>query len=179
MQEADSVHSTPRKTAFKIVEFPKRPPRPAKRKSALVGLKRSGLELVPSTKIPKDKVATQEQCASVKFRALRRSEKAMKALGAGWHDRGIAARFAYATMLMSRKTMIEFHAETDHEQVDQLLASFFDTAEFLKHVVQMMEAAQMRLIATGCAAVEQGILGDGKKPVKFDGIRTAPALVRP
>jgi hypothetical protein len=173
------VHSTPRRTASKIVKFPKRPAKPAKRKSALVGIKRSGLDLVPSTKTPKDQIATQEQCAGMKFRALRRSEKAMNALGAGWHDRGIAARFAYATMLMSRKRMIEFHAETDQEQVDRLLASFMDTAEFLKHVVQMMEAAQLRLIATGCAAVDQGILGDGKQPVRFEGIRTAPALVRP
>jgi hypothetical protein len=161
-----------------VVEFPKKPIKPAKRRSALVGIKRSGLDLVPSTKTPKDKIATQEQCANMKFRALRRSEKAMNALGAGWHDRGIAARFAYATMLMSRKRMIEFHAETDHEQVDQLLASFMDTAEFPKHVVRMMESAEMRLIATGCAAVDQGVLGDGKQPVRFDGIRTTPKVVR-
>jgi hypothetical protein len=75
--------------------------------------------------------------------------------------------------------MIEFHAETDHEQVDQLLASFMDTAEFLKHVVRMMESAEMRLLATRCAAVEQGVLGDGKQPVRFEGVRTAPTLVRP
>ena len=74
---------------------------------------------------------------------------------------------------------MKFHAKTDHEQVDQLLASFIDTAEFLKYVVQMMEAAQQRLVATGCAALEQGVLGDGKRPVRFEGIRTAPALVRP
>jgi hypothetical protein len=179
MAKADSVHSTPRRTASKIVKFPAQPKRPAKRKSALVGIKRSGLDLVPSKKTPKDKIATQEQCAGMKFRAWKRTETAMNAIGAGWHDRGIAARFAYATMLMSRKRMIEFHAETDHEQVDQLLASFMNTAEFLKHVVRMMEAAQLRLVATGCAAVEQGVLGDGKQPVRFEGIRTTPALVQP
>jgi hypothetical protein len=162
-----------------IVEFPAQPKRPAKRKSALVGIKRSGLDLVPSTKTPKDELATQDQCAKVKFRAWKKTETAMNALGAGWHDRGIAARFAYATMCMSRKQMIELHAETDHEQVDQLLASFLETAEFLKYVVRMMESAQLRLIATGCAAVEQGVLGDGKQPVRFEGIRTAPALVQP
>jgi hypothetical protein len=42
----------------------------------------------------------------------------MNALGAGWHDRGIAARFADGAMCMSRKQMIEFHANVDHEQVD-------------------------------------------------------------
>jgi hypothetical protein len=112
------VHSTPRITASKIVEFPKRSAKPAKRKSALVGIKRSGLDLVPSKKTPKGKLATKEEYAAIKFRAWRRSGKAMNALGAGWHDRGIAARFAYATMLMSWKQMIEFHAETDHGQVD-------------------------------------------------------------
>jgi hypothetical protein len=179
MAQADSNNSTGAAgdPTRRVVEFPLQPKQPAKRKSALVGIRRSGLELVPSKKTPKDEIATQEQCANMKFRALRRSEKAMSALGVGWHDRGIAARFAYATMLMSRKKMIEFHAETDHNQVDQLLASFLDTAEFLKHVVQMMEAAQLRLIATACAAVEQGELGDGKQPVRFEGIRTTPAVV--
>lgn len=66
--------------------------------------------------------------------SVEKTETAMNTLGAGWNDRGIAARFAYATMLMSRKKMIEFHAETDHEQVDQLLASFLETAEFLKYI---------------------------------------------
>ena len=90
---------------------------------------------MPSTKTPKDEIATHEEYAKIKFRAWKKTETAMNALGAGWNDRGIAARLAYATMLMSRKKMIEFHAETDHEQVDQLLASFLETAEFLKHVV--------------------------------------------
>jgi hypothetical protein len=45
--------------------------------------------------------------------------------------------------------MIEFHANVDRDQVDQLLAPLLDTAEFLKHVVRMMEAAQARLIAKG------------------------------
>jgi hypothetical protein len=108
----------------------------------------------------------------------KKTETAMNTLGAGWNDRGIAARFAYATMRMSRKKMIEFHAETDHEQVDQLLASFLETAEFLKYVVGMIEAAQTRLIATACTALDQGVLGDGKQPVRFDGVRTTPKVVR-
>jgi hypothetical protein len=43
----------------------------------------------------------------------------------------------------------------------------------------MMEAAQARLIATGCAALDQGVLGNGKEPVRFDGIRTTPKAVQP
>jgi hypothetical protein len=80
---------------------------------------------------------------------------------------------------MSKKQMTEFHANVDHEQVDQLLASLLDTAEFLKNVVQMIETAQIRLIATACAAFDKGVLGDGKQPVRFDGIRTTPKAVQP
>jgi len=177
MHEADSVHSTPRETVSKIIGFPEKPIKPAKRKSALVGIKRSGLDLVPSTKTAKDKLANHEQYAKIKFRAWKKTETAMNALGAGWHDRGITARLAYATMLMSRKKMVEFHAETDHEQVDQLLASFLDTAEFLKTVVGMIEAAQTRLIGTACSALDQDVLGDGQQPVRFDGVRTTPKVV--
>jgi hypothetical protein len=79
-------------------------------------------------------------------------------------------------MIMSRERWIEFHAETDMSHVDELLASFIDTAEFLKSVVQMIESAQTRLIATGCAALERGIQGDGKQPVRFDGFHTKPTL---
>ena len=107
-----------------VIEFPKQPAKPAKRKSAVVGIKRSGLDLVPSTKTPKHQLASHEELANTKFRAVRKTEKAMNALGAGWHDRGIAARFADGAMCMSRKQMIEFHANVDHEQVDRLLASF-------------------------------------------------------
>jgi hypothetical protein len=43
----------------------------------------------------------------------------------------------------------------------------------------MIETAQIRLIATACAAFDKGVLGDGKQPVRFDGIRTTPKAVQP
>lgn len=72
MPKADRVHSTPRTTASKIIGFPKQPAKPAKRESALIGIKRSGLDLVPSTKTPKDEIATHEECAKIKFRAWKK-----------------------------------------------------------------------------------------------------------
>jgi hypothetical protein len=100
MTEADSVHSTPRKTASKIVEFPKKPIKPAKRKSALVGLRDSGLDLMPRKKAPKGELATNADYAKIKFQALKRDEGVMRALGEGWHRHGISARVAYASMII-------------------------------------------------------------------------------
>ena len=177
MTQADSVHSTPGKTASKIVEFPKKPIKPAKRQSALVGLRDSGLDLVARKKTPREKRATQKDYAKIKFRALKRDERVMRALGEGWHQHGISARIAYASMIMSREKWIEFHAEMDHDHVDQMLAGLIDTAEFLKSVVQMIDCAQTRLVATGCAALERGVLGDGKYPVRFEDFQTTPRLV--
>jgi hypothetical protein len=124
-----------------IVDFPgqhKEPP--AKQRSALLGLRDSGLELVSRQKTPKNQQATQEDYARIKFRAVKRDERVMNALGEGWHQHGISARSAYATMIMSRERWIEFHAETDMSHVDELLASFIDTAEFLKSVVDRVRS---------------------------------------
>jgi hypothetical protein len=61
--------------------------------------------------------------------------------------------------------------------VDQLLASFLDTAEFLKHMAGTIAPAQTRLIATAFTALDQGVLDDGNRPVRFESFRTTPALV--
>jgi hypothetical protein len=132
---------------------------------------------MPRKKAPKGKLATSADYAKIKFQALKRDGRVMRALGEGWHRHGISARVAYASMIMSREKWIEFHAETDHNHVDEMLAALIDTAEFLKSVVQMIECAATRLVATGCAAHEQGVLGDGKQPIRFDGFQIAPTLV--
>ena len=59
---------------------------------------------MPSEKIPKNKLATHAEYSKLEFRGTRKSENAMKALGAGWHDRGVAARFAYAGHVHVEKT---------------------------------------------------------------------------
>lgn len=170
---------TTEKTENTVVQFPAQPKeKPAKRKSALVGLRDSGLMLVPRKKSPKKgRQATKEDYAKVNFRAVKRDDKVMRMLGEGWHNHGIAVRFAYASMMFSRDGWVKFHADTDHDHVDELLASWIDTSEFLKTVVQMIECAQMRLVATGCLAHERGVLGDGKRPVMFDGFQMKPTLV--
>jgi hypothetical protein len=179
MTQADSVHSTPRKTASKIVEFPKKPIKPAKRKSALVGLKRSGLELVPSRSEAKGEPATNEQMAKMDFSPWKKDDRDLIAFGGEhWHNQGIHARFAYAVMLMSKKEMIEFHRDIDHDQIDLLFANLFETAEFLKYTAGMMESAYARLLASACTALAEGVLGDGKQPLRFEGCQTRPTLVR-
>jgi hypothetical protein len=110
-------------------------------------VRRSGLDLVPSKKVQKTKLATQEEMAKLKFRALKRDDRIMHALADGWHQHGISTRVAYASMVMSHKDWIKFHAGMDHNHVDRMLACLIDSAEFLKCAAQMMEVAQTRLLA--------------------------------
>jgi hypothetical protein len=58
------------------------------------------------------------------------------------------------------------------------MANIFETAEFLKYVCAMMESAVGRLIATACTAVDQGCVGDGKLPIRFDDVEARPTLVK-
>jgi hypothetical protein len=179
MTQADSVHSTPRKTASKIVKFPKRPTRPAKRKSALKGLKRSGLKLVLSRSEAKGESATNEQMAKMDFSPWKKDDRDLAAFGdEHWNSQGMHARFAYAVMVMSKRQMIEFHRDIDGDQIDLLFANLFETAEFLKYTAGMLESAYARLLASACAAEAEGVLGDGKEPLRFEGCQMRPALVR-
>src|SRR5262249_43954930 len=124
----------------------------AKRKNTLTGLKYSGLDLVPHKKVQKEKLAIREDLAKLRFQALKRDDKIMRALGEDWNDHGISARLAYALTSLTPKAWARFHADTHHEQVEELLDALIDTAEFLKCVVQLIECAHTRLIASACAA---------------------------
>jgi hypothetical protein len=175
MTQADSVLSTPRKTASKIIEFPKKPIKPAKRKSALVGIKRSGLELVPSKKTPKDKCATHDQLAAMEFEPWAGKSEGTKSLtGENWMNHRVSVIFAHATMFMSKRDLINLHRDVDPDHVDQLMANIFETAEWLKAVAFMMEGAQARLIASGCTAVDEGVIGDGTLPLHLADVRSTP-----
>ena len=58
-----------------VTQFPAQPKKPpARRKSAMHGVRRSGLNLVPSKKVQKTKLATQEETPKLKFRSLKRDE---------------------------------------------------------------------------------------------------------
>jgi hypothetical protein len=76
--------------------------------------------------------------------------------------------------------MIELHRDFDQDQIDILFANIFETvtAEFLKYTAGMMESAYARLLASACAALAEGVLGDGKQPLRFDGCQLRPTLVR-
>jgi hypothetical protein len=41
-----------------------------------------------------------------------------------------------------------------------------------------LESAYARLLASACAAEAEGVLGDGKQPLRFEGCQMRPALVR-
>jgi hypothetical protein len=171
--------NSPKPVEGNTVAFPKPFKRPKKRKSALVGLKRSGLELVPSRSEAKGEPATEEQMAKIDFSPWKKNDSDLTTFGGEhWHSQGIHARFAYALMLMSKKEMIEFHRDIDQDQIDLLFANLFEGAEFLKYTAGMMESAYARLLSSACAALAEGVLGDGKQPLRFEGCQTRPTLVR-
>jgi hypothetical protein len=162
-----------------VIEFPNKPIKPAKRKSALDGLLRSGLELVPSRSEAKGEPETNEQIAKTDFIPWKKHDRDLAAFGAEhWGSQGMHARFAYGVMLMSKKKMIEFHRDIDGDQIDLLFANFFETAEFLKYTAGMLESAYARLLVSACAAEAEGVLGDGKQPLRFEGCQMRPKLVR-
>jgi hypothetical protein len=69
----------------------------------------------------------------------------MNTLGEEWHNHGIGARTAYAMVTTPQKALVEFHADCNHEQIDELLAGMFRTAEILKITVRFMDLAIMRM----------------------------------
>lgn len=124
-------------------------------------------------------MATEEQCARMEFKPWKKYDYDLEVFGGeNWHNHGVYVRLAYALKLMSRDEMIEFHRDTDGDQVDLLFANLFDTAEFLKYVAAMAESALGRMMASGCAAIEQGVIGDGKRPVRLEGFQTRPTWFR-
>jgi hypothetical protein len=85
----------------------------------------------------------------------------------------ISVVFAHATMFMSKRDLINLHRDVDPDHVDQLMATIFETAEWLKAVAFMMEGAQVRLIAAMCAAADEGVVG-GTLPLHLADVRTRP-----
>jgi hypothetical protein len=169
-----------------IVEFPAQPKKhPAKRKSAVAGVKHCGLELVPvkknkkKAKGKKDEIAFRKYCAEVEFKPWKKRDKDLVAFGEHWNSTiGVSVRVGYALMLMSKKDMIEFHRDMDQDQVDIVFANTLEAAEFLKYTAAMLETVYARLLTSAYAALEQGIIGDGKQPIRFEGFEARPMLVR-
>jgi hypothetical protein len=148
-----------------------------KKHSAVSAVKRSGFELVTTKESGKGngKLATERDFAKIDWKPWKR-EKGMKRGGllpsAGSFERCyVPARFAYATMLMERKDLIEMHGKVDHGYVDKLMANFVETSEWLKGVVRMIDVAYLRTLASGAAFNQKG----GKFPGVHDMRKTKRA----
>jgi hypothetical protein len=174
MTKADSVRGTPRKTASKIVSFPKSKRQlPADRPSAIASVERCGLRLVAGKS--KGKPATHEQLAAMEFEPWAGKSEGTEALtGENWIERRISVIFAHATMFMSKRDLINLHRDVDPDHVDQLMANILQTAEWLRAVAFMMEGAQARLIASACTAVDEGVIGNGTLPLHLADVRSTP-----
>jgi hypothetical protein len=164
-----------------IITFPGRTKRaPRKRKSAIADVKKSGYELVPSRKLPKEKGKrlTDSELGKVPFEPWEKHPDDMTPIdGEHWHARGVDVRFAHAVMTMSKEGLIDLHATVDMDHVDALIANIFGTHEFLKFIAAMMESAINRILISGCAAADRGIMGDGKQPLNLEGFHRRPKLV--
>jgi hypothetical protein len=164
-----------------IIKFPGRTKRaPRKRKSAIADVKKSGYELVPSRKVPKEKGKrlTGSELGRVPFEPWDKREDDMAPInGENWDARGVDVRFAHAVMTMSKEGLIDLHTTVDMDHVDALVASIFGTHEFLKFIAAMMESAIDRILISGYAAADRGIMGDGKQPLNLEGFHGRPKLV--
>jgi hypothetical protein len=157
------------------IPFPKsKRPLPADRPSAIASVKSSGLRFVDRD-TPIGEPATHEQLAAMEFEPWAGKSEGTEALtGENWMRHRISVVFAHATMFMSKRDLINLHRDVDPDHVDQLMANIFETAEWLKAVAFMMEGAQGRLIAAGCAAVDEGVVGDGTLPLHLAEVRSTP-----
>src|SRR5450631_2708190 len=157
------------------IPFPKsKRPLPTDRPSAMARVESSGLRLVDrDTSIGEP--ATHEQLAAMEFEPWAGKSEGTEALtGENWLEHRVSVIFAHATMFMSKRDLINLHRDVDPDHVDQLMANILETAEWLKVVASMMEGAQVRLFASACAAIDEGVVGDGTLPLHLAEVRSTP-----
>jgi hypothetical protein len=166
------------KQSRKPIPFPKsKRPLPADRPSAIESVESSGLRLV-EREAKSGELATQAQLATMEFEAWDGKSEGTPALtGDSWMERRISVVMAHATMFMSKRDLINLHRDVDYDHVDQLMANIYETAEWLKAVAYMMEGAQARLLATLCAAADEGVVGRGKLPLHLAEVRSTPRVM--
>ncbi len=138
--------------------------------SAVAAVKKSGFKLVPTKESGKGKgkLATERDYAKIDWKPWKR-EKGMRKgellPNAGSFERCyVPARIAYATNLMDRKDLIDMHGKADHGHVDKVMGSLFETSEWLKGVVRMIDIAYIRTLASAAAFNQKG----GKFPGVHD-----------
>jgi hypothetical protein len=154
MTKADSVHSTPRRTASK-----------ARPKSAVSKVLKSGFDLVPTRK-PRGKLATMSGLAKFDFKPWKREPNMEEGELVPSNEMltrlGVSCRMAYGIMLLTREHLIAAHGKIDHGDVDKMMADLTDAAERLKGIAYMVETAYLRVLVSSAAAYKQG--------VKFKGV---------
>jgi hypothetical protein len=126
------------------------------RKSAMQSVQRCGYDLVPHRK-SRGKPATWRDIAKLDFTPLTRTAdmkpNELIPADATLQSCGVPARLAYAVMLRTREELIEMHGKLDHDYVDKMCASFAGTAETLKAIVAMLDAAYLRVLASASARI--------------------------
>jgi hypothetical protein len=160
MTKADSVLSTPRRTASKIQAKP----------SAVSRVQKSGFDLVPSRK-RRGKSAKLRDFAKIDWKPWRRTPdmrptELMPSRETTDHI-GVGCRVAYGIMLRTRAQLVAVHGEVEHEHVDEIMGHLAETEEWLKATAHMVEVAYLRVLASAAAAHTQGI--------KFKGVDYKPA----
>jgi hypothetical protein len=159
MAKANSVHSTPRRTASKT-----------KPKSAITRVVKSGLDLVPKKKF-RGKRATMSDYAKVDFKPWKRGphmkEDELFPSNEKMAELGVTCRMAYGVMLRTREQLIEAHGKLHLAAIEQMMSRLPEAAETLKAIAHMVEIADLRFLASAAAAVKQG--------VKFKGVDDKPA----
>jgi hypothetical protein len=65
-----------------------------------------------------------------------------------------ASRTAYSIMHLTKDQLINIHSEEGFDGFEETMANLATTAEMLKAVVEMIEGARGRMIASACACLQ-------------------------
>jgi hypothetical protein len=71
------------------------------------------------------------------------------------------SRTAYSIMHLTKDELIKIHSEEAFDGFEETMANLATTAEMLKAVVQMIEGARGRMLASACACLQK------RKPLSF------------
>jgi hypothetical protein len=78
-----------------------------------------------------------------------------------------ASRTAYSIMHLTKDQLIKIHSEEAFDGFEETMANLATTVEMLKAVVQMIEGARGRMLASACACLQNESTWDF--PIRIDG----------
>ena len=120
-----------------------------KEASAVSEVQMSGLKLVHKRKV-RGRLATMRDIAKLDWTPWEKIDK----LGPSAETMsyfGIYCRVSAAIMVRTKAELIETHTKLEHDAVDEMLAGMQDTAERLKALAFMVEAAYLRVLSSASA----------------------------